>query len=72
MLVAYAIDIKKLLLETGACKTGMEAIRLINQGAVEIDGDKVGRIALVCDGDVLHCGKRFWRKLINTDEYNLV
>ena len=60
-------DIGKVLVSVGACKSRTQANNLIKQGAVEINGEKVGRIASICDGYILHCGKRFWAKLRNTD-----
>jgi len=65
------VDTKKLLLKMGACKSGQEAIRLINQGAVKIEGVKVERETHICSGDVIQVGKRFWRKIINTDTMTL-
>lgn len=61
------VDIKKLLLKMGACKSGQEAIRLINQGAVNVSGERVRRVSQVCHEDVIQVGKRFWRRLMNTE-----
>ncbi len=57
------VDVSKLLFACGACSSRTEAKRLIKQGAVEIDGEKVGNVATIWDGSILHSGKRFWCKL---------
>lgn len=60
-------DISKVLYSIGATQSRTMAKRLIKQGAVEINGEKVGLFAPICDGDIIHCGKRFWGKLRNSD-----
>lgn len=58
------INLPDLLVETGACSSKSAADRLIKAGAVEINEEKaLERKRWVFDGDILHCGKRFWRKL---------
>ena len=53
------INVSKLMVALGTWSRA-EAKRLIRQDAVEIDGEKVGDIATIWDGSVLHVGKRFW------------
>ncbi len=57
------VDVGKLVVALGATESRSEANRLIKQGAVEIDGEIVGREACIYDGSVLQYGKRFWRRL---------
>ncbi len=61
------VNMSTLLLGMGAVKSNAEAKRLVKQGAVLINQQKVGIKAVICDGDVLQCGKHFWRRLRNTD-----
>ncbi|MEM6885890.1 MAG: tyrosine--tRNA ligase [Verrucomicrobiota bacterium] len=62
------IWIGKLLQESGAVKSGGDARRLIQQGAVKVDGEKFtdpkGNLD-VTDGMILQAGKKFFRKLKN-------
>ena len=57
------INVVALVLELGACKSKSEAKRLVRQGAVDIDGKKVGRIATIFHGSVVRCGHLFFRQL---------
>jgi len=60
------IWIGKLLQESGAVKSGGDARRLVQQGAVKIDGEKFtdpkGNLD-VSGGMILQAGKKFFRKL---------
>jgi len=62
------IDLSRLLAETGRAKSRSEANRLISQGAVSIDGEKIsGNIAMVKSGSIIKVGKRRFARVINTD-----
>ncbi len=62
------IDISKLLVVTKFTKSRSEASRLIEQGAVEINGEKVtNRIAQIKSGSIIKVGKHHFAKVINTD-----
>ncbi|GAJ17656.1 unnamed protein product, partial [marine sediment metagenome] len=64
----WNIDISRLLASTGLVKSRSEASRLIEQGAVEIDGEKVtSYMAPVKSGSIIKVGKRRFAKVINTD-----
>jgi tyrosyl-tRNA synthetase len=65
------VDISKLLVKIGLAKSRSQASRLIEQGAVEVDGQKVtSYIANVNDGSIIKVGKRRFAKVINTDTLN--
>ena len=51
-------DLVGVLLETQLAKSGGEARRIVEQGGVRINGEKVGLDAMLRDGDVLQVGKR--------------
>jgi tyrosyl-tRNA synthetase len=51
-------DLPGALVETGLAKSGGDARRLIEQGGVRINNEKVGADAILKDGDVLQVGKR--------------
>jgi tyrosyl-tRNA synthetase len=60
------IWIGKLLQDTGAVKSGGEARRLIQQGAVKINEEKIADPKAnvdISDGMILQSGKKFFRKL---------
>jgi tyrosyl-tRNA synthetase len=60
------IWIGKLLQESGAVKSGGEARRLIQQGAVKINEEKIADPKAnvdISDGMILQSGKKFFRKL---------
>jgi len=61
-------DISYMLVKTGQAKSRSEANRLIRQGAVSIDGEKIlSNIAQVNSGSIIKVGKRRFVKVINTD-----
>jgi len=65
----WNIDISRLLVATGLAKSRSEANRLIGQGAVAIDGEKVtNSIAPIRSGSIIKVGKRRFAKVINTDK----
>ncbi|MBA7662619.1 Tyrosine--tRNA ligase [subsurface metagenome] len=65
------IDISRLLVPIGLVKSRSEANRLIEQGAIEIDGKKISaNIAPVQSGSIIKVGKRRFAKVINTDTLN--
>ena len=62
------IDVSRLLVEINLAKSRSEANRLIAQGAVSIDGEKISStIARVKSGGIIKVGKRRFAKVINTD-----
>jgi len=64
----YEVDISRLLVKIGLAKSRSQASRLIEQGAVEVDGQKVtSYTANVNDGSIIKVGKRRFAKVINTD-----
>lgn len=67
-MAAETLDIRRLLTATSLASSVSEATRLINQGAVSIDGEKVtSSIAPVKSGSIIKVGKRRFAKVINTD-----
>ncbi len=63
------VNVSKLLTATGATASTSEASRLMNQGAVEIDEQKVtGYKYYVPDVSIFKIGKRRYLKIINTDK----
>ncbi len=69
-----SFDLRHLLTSTGLASSTSEAVRLIKQGAVEIDGKKVtsypvlkSDLRLKMSGTVIKVGKRRFAKVINTD-----
>lgn len=61
-------DISDIIVKTGQAKSRSEAIRLIAQGAVSIDGEKIsGNIAPIKSGSIIKVGKRRFARVINTD-----
>ncbi|MBA7571841.1 Tyrosine--tRNA ligase [subsurface metagenome] len=66
--ISVGIDLSKLLVATGQAKSRSEANRLIAQGAVSIDGEKItGNIIEVKSGCVIRAGKRRFARVIDTD-----
>jgi len=63
-----SVDISQLLVVTGKVKSRSEANRLIEQGAISIDGKKLtGPTASIKIGSVIKVGKRRFARVINTD-----
>jgi tyrosyl-tRNA synthetase len=63
------IDISRLLVATRLTKSRSEANRLIAQGAVSTDGEKIlSNIATIKSGSIIKVGKRRFAKVINTDK----
>jgi tyrosyl-tRNA synthetase len=66
--VKVGIDLSRLLVATGQAKSRAEANRLIAQGAVSIDGEKVtDNIIEIKSGCVIRAGKRRFARVIDTD-----
>jgi len=62
------IDISRLLVKTNLAKSRSEANRLIEHGAVNIDGNKVlYYISPVKNAGIIKAGKRRYAKVFNTD-----
>jgi len=71
-------DISRLLVEIRLAKSRSEANRLISQGAISIDGKKIGTsenpasnvscVAPLQSGSIVKAGKRRFAKVINTDK----
>jgi tyrosyl-tRNA synthetase len=62
------IGLRDILVETHLAKSRSEADRLINQGAVSINGEKIsGNVAMVQSGNIIKVGKRRFARVINTD-----
>lgn len=53
------VDAVKLLVQAGFCSSNSEARRLISQGALKVNGNRIDsfKIADLCDGDVIQAGK---------------
>jgi len=63
-----SIGLRDVLVETHLTKSRSEASRLIAQGAVEIDGEKVtSYVAPVHSGSIIKVGKHRFAKVLNTD-----
>ena len=65
------VDISKLLAVTGLAKSRSEANRLISQGAVEVDGEKLvsDKIAIkLHPGSIIKVGKRRFVRVVNADK----
>jgi len=63
-----AVNVGRLLTEIGLAKSRSEADRLIDQGAVSIDGEKItSNIAPIRSGSIIKVGRRRFAKVINTD-----
>ena len=58
------INLPVILEDMGVCGSRTQALRLIQQGAVEINGIKIyERHIRIADNSVLKCGKKFWRRV---------
>jgi len=63
------VDLRHLLKATGLARGTADATRLINQGAVEINGERVtGYIVPIQSGSIIRVGKRRFARVINTDQ----
>jgi tyrosyl-tRNA synthetase len=68
--IAPEMNIVDLLMTTDLAKSKSEARRLIGQGGVKLDGEKVGSIELmvsVKDGMILQVGKRRFARLVRDE-----
>ncbi len=62
------IDVSRLLVAAGLAKSRSEASRLISQGAVSSDGNKITtNTATIKSGCIIKVGKRRFAKIINKD-----
>lgn len=62
------LDLRRLLVAIGLVKSGSEASRLLWQGAVSVDGEKVDSPTVPVDsGSVIKVGKRRFARVVNTD-----
>jgi tyrosyl-tRNA synthetase len=62
-------DIARIIIATGQCQSMGQAKRLIDQGGVSIDGEKLaGKFAPLASGAIIKVGKRNVVKIINSDE----
>jgi tyrosyl-tRNA synthetase len=60
-------DITNLLVEAGLVKSRSEANRLLAQGAIEVDGEKVSsNLATLKDGSVIKVGKRRFLRIVDS------
>lgn len=59
MLNGDGVDAVKLLVQIGFSSSNSEARRLISQGALKVNGNKIDafKIADICNGDVIQAGK---------------
>jgi tyrosyl-tRNA synthetase len=63
------VDISKLLVSINQVKSRSEAIRLIGQGGISINGEKIaGNVALLKSGSIIKVGKHRFVKIVNTDK----
>jgi len=62
------LNVRRLIADFGMAKSGSEAVRLIKQGAVSVNGEKVTDASVTIDsGSIIKVGKRRFAKIINTD-----
>jgi tyrosyl-tRNA synthetase len=60
-------DITKLLFEAGLVKSRSEANRLLAQGAIEVDGEKVSTsLVSLKDGSIIKVGKRRFLRIVDS------
>ena len=65
----FSISIPDALISTGTASTRSEVKRLISQGAVEVDGQKVNvEIVEVSDGTLIRVGRRRFVKIVHSDD----
>jgi tyrosyl-tRNA synthetase len=59
-------DITKLLFEAGLVKSRSEANRLLTQGAIEVDGERVSsNLVTLKDGSIIKVGKRRFLRIVD-------
>jgi len=64
-------DVSRIIVATGQAQSRSEANRLIAQGAVSINGEKISsNIARVKSGSIIKVGKRRFAKVVNSDILN--
>ncbi|MFC1928677.1 tyrosine--tRNA ligase [Chloroflexota bacterium] len=62
------VNVGRLLTQIGLTKSTSEANRLINQGAVNIDGERITNVRVQVKNDsVINVGKRHFAKVVNSD-----
>jgi tyrosyl-tRNA synthetase len=60
-------DITKLLFEAGLVKSRSEANRLLAQGAIEVDGEKISTsLVSLKDGNIIKVGKRRFLRIVDS------
>ena len=58
-----------ILADAGAAPSRAEAKRLLRQGAVQLNGERVGEQPVeLREGDALKVGKRTWLRIVRRDE----
>jgi tyrosyl-tRNA synthetase len=63
------LDLGKLLAATGQVKSRTEATRLINQGAVSIEGEKISvPVVRIKSGSIIKVGKHRFVKIVDSDK----
>jgi tyrosyl-tRNA synthetase len=63
------IPICVLCVDTGLAKSNSEAKRLLSQGAIQIDGERVNADTVcIKDGSVIKVGKRRFVKIVDADK----
>ena len=63
------IPICGLCVETGLAKSNSEAKRLLSQGAIQIDGERVNTDTVcIKDGSVIKVGKRRFVRIVDADK----
>ena len=66
--LAGEVDLRNVMVEAQLAKSRSEAHRLIAQGAVSIDGEKItSNIAPLKSGSIIKVGKRHFARVVNTD-----
>jgi len=60
-------DITSLLIEAGLAKSRSEANRLLAQGAIEVDGEKISTsLVSLKDGSIIKVGKRRFLRMVDS------
>lgn len=66
---ARSLSVADVIAATGLAGSRSEAKRLVSQGAVEVDGQKVtGETLAIREGSVIKVGKRRWVRIVDTGE----